>query len=163
MNPQYNPCWGTASVLAQRRMADHKQNKQDAYPSPFYYSSEMSLDSSLWLQWYTAPEHWFWPPLILLSLFFPDLTLFLSSSQFPMRTLVEYLGSVFHQSCPFFCDVIIFLCLTTTTLPGCWNCPPSYVGERLLSSPVLNQGRKGLHWWLPVCWELWVTCGIAWP
>lgn len=96
------------------------------------------------------PQHWFWPPLFLLSHFLPDLTLFLSSSQFPMRTLVEYFGSIFHQSCPSFCDAIIFLRLTSATLPSCWNCLSGSVGERLLSSPVLKLGQKGAPL-LPAC------------
>lgn len=72
-----------------------------------------------------------------------DLSLFLSSSQFPMRTLVEYVGSIFHQSWPSFCDAIICLRLNSIAPRGCWNCPSSYVGERLLSSPALKLGQKG--------------------
>jgi len=55
------------------------------------------------------PEHWLWPTLFLLSDFFPDLTLFLSSSQFPVRTLLEYFGSIFHQASPSFCDAYFFV------------------------------------------------------
>lgn len=95
----------------------------------FIYSSEISLGCSSWLQQYTTCTGL-------------DLSLFLSSSQFPMRTLLEYLGSIFHQSWPSFCDAITYLFLNSIT-PSCWNCPSSYVGERLLSSPALKLRQKG--------------------
>lgn len=125
------------------------QAKQDAYPSPFYHASEINLNLAYDWSSILPPQHWFWPTLFLLSHFFPDLTSFLSSSQFPMRTLAEYLGSIFHQSCPSFCDAIIFR-LTSMPLPGCWNCPSSYMGERLLSCPVLKLRQKRAPL-LPAC------------
>lgn len=100
----------------ERRMADHKMNcKEDNYPSPLHYCSE-----ALTLQWCTTCTAWLLTPSVLPSRFLPNLTLFLSSNQFPMRTLGEYFGWTFHQSSPYVFGAIICLCLVSAIFPACW-------------------------------------------
>lgn len=135
-----------------RGKAGHKQNeliqaKKDAYPSPSYYSCELRLDS--WqLQPCATPTAQepavflpspSWPSPSSLS---PDLSSVLFSSQFPMGAIVEYLGPIFHPSCPSFCDAIILVCATSTPVPGWWNCPSSYVGQTLPKKSSAKTGAE---------------------